>query len=198
MSAKIRLASQKDAPQILEIYSPIVRLTHISFEHDVPDACEIAERIAKTSRQYPWLVCEIDSRIAGYAYAGAFRSREAYQWTTETTVYVREGYQRRGVSRALYASLLAILREQGYRSAIGVIALPNAASIRAHESLGFQEIGVFRNVGFKAGAWRDTGWWQLDLSPALEQPPAPQSITALVQQDGFDELLQTGLPAIRI
>ncbi len=198
MSVKIRLASKKDAPQILEIYSPIVRLTHISFEHDVPDASEIAARIAKTSRQYPWLVCEIDSRIAGYAYASAFRSREAYQWTTETTVYVHEGYKRRGVSRTLYTSLLAILREQGYRSAIGVIALPNAASIRAHESLGFREIGVFRNVGFKAGAWRDTGWWQLDLSPALEQPPAPQSITALVQQDGFGELLQTGLPSIRI
>ncbi len=198
MSVKIRLASKKDALQILEIYSPIVRLTHISFEHDVPDASEIAARIAKTSRQYPWLVCEIDSRITGYAYAGAFRSREAYQWATETTVYVHEGYKRRGVSRALYTSLLAILRAQGYRSAIGVIALPNAASIRAHESLGFREIGVFRNVGFKAGAWRDTGWWQLDLSPALEQPPAPQSITALVQQDGFGELLQTGLPSIRI
>lgn len=198
MSVKIRLASIKDAPQILEIYSPIVRLTHISFEHDVPDASDIAARIAKTLRQYPWLVCEIDSRIAGYAYASAFRSRKAYQWTTETTVYVHTGYQRRGVSRALYASLLAILHAQGYRSAIGVIALPNTASIRAHETLGFQEIGVFRNVGFKAGAWRDTGWWQLDLNPALEQPPAPQSITDLVQQDGFDKLLQTGLPDIRI
>ncbi|MDE2951307.1 MAG: GNAT family N-acetyltransferase [Chloroflexota bacterium] len=198
MSVKIRLASKKDAPQILEIYSPIVRLTHISFEHDVPDASEIAERIAKTLRQYPWLVCEIDARIAGYAYASAFRSRRAYQWTTETTVYVHEGYQRRGVSRALYASLLAILRAQGYRSAVGVIALPNAASIKAHEALGFQEIGVFRNVGFKAGAWRDTGWWQLDLSPTLERPPAPQSISDLVEQDGFDELLQTGLPGIRI
>ncbi|MCY4017910.1 MAG: GNAT family N-acetyltransferase [Chloroflexi bacterium] len=198
MSVKIRLACKNDAAQILEIYSPIVRLTHISFEHDVPDASEIAERIAKTLRQYPWLVCEIDERIAGYAYASAFRSREAYQWTTETTVYVREGYQRRGVARALYASLLAILREQGYRSAVGVIALPNAASIRAHETLGFQEIGVFRNVGFKAGAWRDTGWWQLDLSPALERPPAPQPIGDLVKRDNFDELLQTGLPGIRI
>ncbi|MCY4072549.1 MAG: GNAT family N-acetyltransferase [Chloroflexi bacterium] len=198
MSVMIRLASKKDAPQILEIYSPIVRLTHISFEHEVPDGSEIAERIAKTLCQYPWLVCEIESRIAGYAYASAFRSREAYQWTTETTVYVHEGYQRRGVSRALYSSLLAILRAQGYRSAIGVIALPNTASIRAHETLGFQEIGTFRNVGFKAGAWRDTGWWQLDLSPALERPPPPQSITDLVQQDGFDELLQTGLPGIRM
>lgn len=198
MSVKIRLASKKDATQILKIYGPVVRLTHISFEHEVPDASEIAERIALTLCQYPWLVCEIDSRIAGYAYAGAFRSREAYQWTVETTVYVHEGYQRRGISRALYSSLLAILRAQGYRSAIGVIAMPNAASIRAHEALGFQEIGVFSNVGFKAGAWRDTGWWQLDLSPALERPQSPRPIGDLVHRDGFDDLLQTGLPGIKI
>lgn len=198
MSVRIRLASEDDAPQILEIYSPIVRLTHISFEHDVPDAGEIAERIAMTLRQYPWLVCEIDTRVAGYAYASAFRSRRAYQWTAETTVYVHERYQRRGVARALYSSLLAILRAQGYRSAIGVIALPNAASISAHGALGFQEIGVFKKVGFKFGAWRDTGWWQLDLSPALERPPAPQSIANLAQRGGFDSLLQAGLPCIRI
>lgn len=197
MRVKIRLAAEKDAPQILEIYSPIVRLSHISFEHDVPDVSKIAERIVNTLRQYPWLVCEIDARIAGYAYAGAFRSREAYQWTTETTVYVHEDYQRRGVSRALYASLLAILREQGYRSAVGVIALPNPASIRAHETLGFREIGIFRNVGFKAGSWRDTGWWQLDLSPARQRPSPPQTITDLMEQDGFDVLLQTGMPCIR-
>lgn len=196
MSVKIRLACTKDAPQILEIYSPIVRHTHISFEHDAPEASEIAARIATTLRQYPWLVCELDARIAGYAYASAFRSREAYQWTTETTVYVREGCQRRGVARALYTSLLAILHEQGYRSAIGVIALPNKASIRAHETLGFQEIGVFKNVGFKAGAWRDTGWWQLDLSPSLPsmgRTSPPQPITELAQQAGFEELLNIGL-----
>ena len=198
MSVKIRLASTKDAPQILEIYSPIVRHTHISFEHVVPGSSEIAARIATTLRQYPWLVCELDARIAGYAYASAFRSREAYQWTTETTVYVREGCQRRGVARALYTSLLAILREQGYRSAIGVIALPNNASIRAHETLGFQEIGVLKNVGFKAGAWRDTGWWQLDLSPALQRTSPPRPISELSQQMGFDSLLNMGLHCISI
>ncbi len=198
MSVKIRLASTKDAPQILEIYSPIVLQTHISFEHVVPGSSEIAARIATTLRQYPWLVCELDARIAGYAYASAFRSREAYQWTTETTVYVREGCQRRGVARALYTSLLAILREQGYRSAIGVIALPNKASIRAHETLGFQEIGVLKNVGFKAGAWRDTGWWQLELSPALQRTSPPRPISELSQQMGFDRLLNMGLHCISI
>ncbi len=198
MSVKIRLASTNDAPQILEIYSPIVRHTHISFEHVVPGSSEIAARIATTLRQYPWLVCELEARIAGYAYASAFRSREAYQWTTETTVYVREGCQRRGVARALYTSLLAILREQGYRSAIGVIALPNKASIRAHETLGFQEIGVFKNVGFKAGAWRDTGWWQLDMSPAMKRAAPSRPITELTQQAGFDRLLNMGLHCISI
>ncbi len=196
MSVKIRLATQNDAAQILEIYRPVVRYTHISFEHIVPELSEIAERIANTLGQYPWLVCQMDERIAGYAYASAFRSREAYQWTTETTVYVREGYRRRGIARALYASLLAILREQGYRSAIGVIALPNEASIRAHESLGFQAIGVFKHVGFKAGAWRDTGWWQHDLNPALVATAAPRAITILAQRDNFAELLQTGLTHI--
>ena len=198
MSVKIRLASEEDAQQILEIYSPVVRLTHISFELDVPDVSDIAERIAQTMRQYPWLVCEIGDRIAGYAYAGAFRGRSAYQWTTETTVYVRESYQRRGIARALYASLLEILRQQGYRNAIGVIALPNAASIRTHEALGFQEIGIFKNVGFKAGSWRDTGWWQLDLNQTPERLSPPQPILDLAMRDGFDALLKTGLPGIRI
>ena len=118
MSVKIRLASKNDAPQILEIYSPIVNSTHISFEHEVPDIRDIAARIAATLKQYPWLVCEIDSCIVGYAYASAFRGRKAYQWTTETTVYVHEAFRRRGVSRALYSTLLAILRQQGYRTAL--------------------------------------------------------------------------------
>ena len=194
MSVKIRLASKNDAPQILEIYSPIVSSTHISFEHEVPDIRDIAARIAATLKQYPWLVCEIDSCIVGYAYASAFRGRKAYQWTTETTVYVHEAFRLRGVSRALYSTLLAILRQQGYRTAVGVIALPNAASIRAHESLGFREIGVFKSAGFKAGVWRDTGWWQLDLNPFSERPQPPRPFTDL---DSFDQLLQTGLPRIK-
>ncbi|MDE2747505.1 MAG: GNAT family N-acetyltransferase [Chloroflexota bacterium] len=197
MSAVIRLASATDAAAIRQIYRPIVRDTHISFEQTAPSSKEIAARIEKTLTQYPWLVCEIGGQIAGYAYAGAFRSRAAYQWTAETTVYIHAGFQRRGVSRALYTSLLALLREQGYCQAVGVIALPNDASIRAHEALGFRRIGVFKGVGYKADAWRDTGWWQLELRPPPADPQPPLSITQLAIEEYFDALLQTGLGSVK-
>lgn len=197
MSAAIRLAGCSDARTILGIYSPIVRDTHISFEMTVPDVSEIEARIAKTLLQYPWLVCEIDSQVAGYAYASAFRSRYAYQWTTETTVYVHPDFQRRGVSRGLYVSLVAILRRQGYCNAIGVIALPNPGSVRAHEAVGFRKIGLFENVGYKAGNWRDTGWWQLELRPMPDSPQPPRTIADTAKDARFGELLAAGLPYIR-
>ncbi len=192
MSAVIRLASPSDATDIHHVYAPIVSDTHISFEISVPAVAEIAARISKTLAKYPWLVCEIDGRLAGYAYASAFRTRYAYQWTTETTVYVHPDFQRRGVSRALYHSLVAILRAQGYCNAVGVIALPNESSIRAHEASGFRKIGVFENVGFKAGNWRHTGWWQLELRPMPEAPRPPRSIGELAQDVQFAKLLQSG------
>lgn len=197
MNAVIRLASSADAAAISEIYLPIVRDTHISFEQIAPNSGEIAARIETTLAQYPWLVCELSGRLAGYAYASAFRARAAYQWTAETTVYVHADFQRRGVARALYSSLLAILRGQGFCTAVGVIALPNEGSIRAHEALGFEYVGVFKNVGYKAGAWRDTGWWQLELRPAPSQPLSPRPIRELAANENFLALLQSGLPHIK-
>ncbi len=193
----IRLARQTDATAIRAIYAPIVQDTHISFEHSVPTTAEIAARIENTLAQYPWLVCELHGELAGYAYASAFRSRPAYQWATETTVYVHRNFQRRGIARALYTSLLALLRAQGYVTAVGVIALPNPASVRAHEAIGFYKIGVFRNVGHKAGEWRDTGWWQLDLRPPPTAPESPAPLPALAQETRFPSLLAAGLPQIR-
>ncbi len=197
MNAVIRLASASDAAAICQIYRPIVRDTHISFEQTAPGASEIAARIEKTLTQYPWLVCEIGGQLAGYAYASAFRSRAAYQWTAETTVYIHAGFQRRGVSRALYTSLLALLREQGYCQAVGVIALPNDASIRAHEALGFSRIGVFKSAGYKAGAWRDTGWWQLELRPPPADPRPPRPLSSLRQAGHLAALLQTGITCLK-
>lgn len=197
MSAVIRLANQSDGPAIQRIYSPIVRDTHISFELTAPESAEIEARIETTLAQHPWLVCEIDGQVAGYAYAGAFRSRSAYQWTAETAVYVHRGFQRRGVARALYHSLIAILRAQGYCNAVGVIALPNAPSIRAHEAIGFRKIGVIKNAGYKAGHWRDTGWWQLELRPMPESPKPPRPIRDLARDADFAALLAAGLPLIR-
>ena len=197
MNAIIRLAATADAANIRHIYGPIVRGSHISFEQTVPTVDEIAARIVSTLAQYPWLVCELDGRLAGYACASAFRSRAAYQWTAETTVYVNPDFQRRGVSRALYSSLLALLREQGYCQAIGVIALPNEGSIRAHEALGFRKIGVFENIGYKAGAWRATGWWQLALRPPPSNPQPPRPLPSLRKASNFAALLQTGLRCLK-
>ena len=198
MSIDIRLASAADAPQIYEIYRPIVRDTAISFERVAPAPDEIAARISKTLEQYPWLVCDINRRIAGYAYASLFRSRPAYQWTVETTVYVHTKHQRRGIARALYASLAAILREQGCCNAIGVIALPNPGSVRAHEAAGFRKIGVIENAGYKLGKWHDTGWWQLELRPMPPQPSPPRPIMSLAQADDFTTLLRAGLPFVKV
>ena len=197
MNALIRLADRSDAATIQQIYSPIVRDTHISFEWTVPEVGEIEARILRTLAQYPWLVCVIDDQLAGYACASAFRSRYAYQWTAETTVYIHPEFQRRGVAKALYHSLIAIMRAQGYCTAVGVIALPNAGSIRAHEALGFRKIAVFKNAGFKAGSWRDTGWWQLELRPVPDSPQPPRAIGEVANDEGFAGRLAAGLPFIR-
>ena len=196
MSVTIRLATVDDAKKIRQIYAPIVRDSHISFEQDIPPTREIAERISKTLQQYPWLICCINRDVAGYAYASAFRARRAYQWTAETTVYVHPSYQRRGIARGLYESLMAVLRAQGYCNVVGVIALPNSGSIRAHESVGFRRIGILENIGYKAGDWRDTGWWQLQLRQMPDNPQPPTPITCLAQTDGFDDFMRAGLQRI--
>ena len=194
---QIRLVRPSDAQQIRDIYAPIVRETPISFEYDVPEIDEIASRINKTLQQYPWLVCEIEGQIAGYAYASSFRTRTAYQWTNEVTAYIHPDYHRRGIGRALYTSLFAILQAQGYFNTVSVIALPNDASVGLHESMGFQKIGVFINMGYKLERWHDTGWWQLELCPMPINPQPPIAITELAQQENFPDLLKTGQSLIR-
>jgi phosphinothricin acetyltransferase len=122
------------------------------------------ERIASTLAQLPWLVSEdAAGQVNGYAYASRYRERAAYQWAVETTVYLREDARGQGLGKALYAVLFDQLARLGYFQAFAGIALPNAASVALHESVGFQAIGIFRSVGFKFGAWRDVGWWQRSL-----------------------------------
>ena len=113
----IRLAGEGDAPQIADIYAPVVRDTIISFETEPPSAEEIARRVRDTLVRWPWLVCERDGEVLGYAYAGAHRSRAAYQWSVDVSAYVREDARQRGVGRALYTSLIAALDLQGFYNA---------------------------------------------------------------------------------
>ena len=110
--------------------------------------------------------------LAGYAYAAEHRDRASYRWAADVTVYVGEGWRGRGVGRALYGALLPLLARQGLQIACAGITLPNDASVALHERFGFELVGVYRRIGWKLGSWRDVGWWQLELLPASEDPPA--------------------------
>jgi phosphinothricin acetyltransferase len=163
----------RDGADCAAIYAPAVAGGAISFEEPPPpDAAAMAARIAETSRTHPWLVLDDGDRVRGYAYASAHRTRAAYRWAADVAIYVDAGYHRRGAGRRLYLVLLDLLRRQGLRVACAGIALPNQASVGLHEALGFELVGVYRRIGWKAGAWRDVGWWQLPLDPDDDGPPA--------------------------
>ncbi len=163
----------RDAAACAAIYAPFVDPGPASFEDEPPTAAEMASRIAAASVPHAWLVCERDGAVAGFAYATAHRSRAAYSWAAEVSVYVDAARARRGAGRELYGTLLPLLARRGLRQACAGITLPNAASVGLHEALGFEPVGVYRRIGWKAGAWRDVGWWQCDLAPeAGSDPPA--------------------------
>jgi phosphinothricin acetyltransferase len=168
----IRLATAADAAAVRAIYAPIIEETVISFELTVPPVAEIAARITDRQPAHPWLVaCAPSSgEVLGYAYAGRFSGRAAYDWSVETSVYVASSSRGEGVGRWLYGALLELLTVQGYRQAMAGIALPNAASVALHERFGFEPVGVYRAAGWKFDAWHDVGWWQRSLAPALDLP----------------------------
>ncbi len=163
-----------DAPACAEIYAPYVTDTVISLEERPPDQREFAQRIERVTLTHPWLVAVKGDVIAGYAYASPHRERAAYRWAADVAVYVRRERHRRGAGRALYAALLDLLIRQGIQVACAGVTLPNEASVGLHEALGFTPVGVYRRVGWKMGAWRDVGWWQLELvAPSHGKPPEP-------------------------
>lgn len=173
----LREADPSDAEGMLAIYGPIIRSTAISFELDPPSVKEFAERVARTLETHPWLVCEGDEGILGYAYATPHRQRPAYQWSTESSVYVSSGHHRRGIARLLYAELFERLRSSHFYNVYAGITLPNEPSIRLHRSFGFESVGTFRKVGYKFGTWHDVAWFGLRLRPGEEHPDRPPGAT---------------------
>jgi L-amino acid N-acyltransferase YncA len=173
---KLRAATQGDAAAIAEIYAPFVSASAVSFETESPGAEAMRARMESGGPLYPWIVGEgEDGALLGYAYAARFRDRPAYRFTVETSVYLRPGAGGRGLGRRLYEPLLAILGAQGFTQAIAAITLPNAASVRLHEKLGFAAAGVYRQVGWKLGAWHDVGLWQRALATAANPPEEPRA-----------------------
>jgi phosphinothricin acetyltransferase len=197
VAVHIRLATADDGEGVAAIYRPVVAGTAISFETTLPDRDEMARRIAETLPAYPWLVCDVDGRTAGYAYAARHRVRGAYQWSVDTSVYIAEDQRRRHIGRGLYTSLFAILAAQGYFNAFAGIALPNPASVALHEAMGFDPIGVYRRVGYKLDRWHDVGWWQLSLKQHEESPGVPLDVATLTGRPDWPDLLTRGESFIR-
>ena len=163
MVLKTRAAKPTDAQGILDIYAPIVEQTAISFETEVPDEATIGERIKSYSDSHAYLVSEDEDRILGYAYGSSFRPREAYRNSVEVTVYVHPQARGHGIAKNLYTALFGKLLEKQFHTALAGIALPNEASVALHRVLGFEPVGIFRDVGFKLGQWHDVQWWQKPL-----------------------------------
>jgi phosphinothricin acetyltransferase len=163
----IRPAAPADAAGCAAVYAPYVTDSCISFEYEPPSPAEFARRITAS---HAWLVAEEDGAIVGYAYGSRHRERAAYDWAADVAIYTAATHQGRGMGRALYAALIGMLRERGLRILCAGVAQPNAASDALHRSLGFEEVGVYRRIGWKGGRWHDVRWWQIHLGD--DAPPA--------------------------
>jgi L-amino acid N-acyltransferase YncA len=160
----LRTATPADAAAIAEIYNHYVLHTIITFEEDAVPAAEMAQRITEVlGAGLPWFVWEEAGRVLGYAYAGKWKSRCAYRYAVESSIYLSKDATGRGLGSKLYAALIDALRAKGIHSIIGGIALPNPASVGISERLGFQKIGHFKEVGWKFEKWIDVGYWELIL-----------------------------------
>ena len=173
MTRCIRLAHPNDAPMIHAIYAPFVVNTPVSFELVVPTEQEMRQRIEQTLLTHPWLVCEEQSEILGYAYASQHRTRQAYQWSADVSAYVHEQWRGKGIGKVLYTTLFALLRLQGFYNVYAGITLPNPASVALHEAMGMRQVGIYQRVGYKQGVWHDVGWWQKELQPHILEPAPP-------------------------
>ncbi len=196
-SADIRTAQARDGAALAAIYAPAVTERSTSFEIDAPDADEMARRVERITARTPWLVCTRDDEVVGYAYATQHRERLAYQWSLETSAYVRSDAHRCGVARALYTSLFAVLELQGFRNVYAGVTLPNAASVGLHESLGFTRVGVYHGIGNKFGEWHDVMWLERAIAPRIVAPPAPVPLPAC-DGDKLERAVGAGLPLLRL
>ncbi len=159
----IRAASARDAASIAAIYNHYVENTTVTFEEEPFSAAVIAERIAEVTRTHPWLIHEEKGEVRGYAYGSPWRPRASYRHSAESTIYLSHSCTGSGVGTALYRELLSSLAKIELHCVVGVIALPNPASVALHEKLGFQKVGHLEQIGRKFDTWIDVAHWQLLL-----------------------------------
>ncbi len=192
----IRLAEEKDMQEMLEIYKPFVEKTAITFDLKVPTLAEFKQKLNRSMHDAPCLVCELDGIIAGYAFASEYRSKAAYTWTRELTVYVKEEYKTKKVGTALYLPLISILKMQNYRHLVAAITLPNIPSVNFHERLGFLPVGVFDNIGIKFGKAQRVGWWQMSIQDVYEPAREIVSYRTILATPEGRQALERGMNRI--
>ncbi|MPM46637.1 Phosphinothricin N-acetyltransferase [bioreactor metagenome] len=182
---KIRVATPEDAEALLRIYAPYVEKTAITFEYDVPTAREFAGRIEKTLKRYPYLVAEEGGQVLGYAYAGPFHERAAYDWAVETTVYIARNAKRRGLGKRLYDALERALAAQNVLNLNASIAYPAGEdpyltrdSVEFHQRLGYRVVGRFSQCGYKFDRWYDMVWMEKHIGVHTATQPAVKPFDA--------------------
>ena len=171
MKTKIRMAAVADSAVLRAIYAQYID-TPVSFEYELPGEEAFADRVGEILRTYPYLVCEVEGRVVGYAYAHRQLEREAYGWNAELSIYIDGTALSQGIGRRLYGALMEILSVQGIRNVFGGVTLPNPKSEGLHRSMGFRRAGVYRHTGFKCGRWHDVVWFEKEIG-FCDGAPAP-------------------------
>lgn len=156
---KIRMIQKNDIKRVLDIYAPYILNTTITYEYEVPSIESFTKRVENITKQYPYLVCECDGLVIGYAYASDYHTRTAFSWDCELSIYLDSNYSNRGIGRKLYATLIDFVTKQGYYNAYGVVSFPNDNSEKLHNSFGFKSVGVHKNVGFKFDKWLSLNYY---------------------------------------
>lgn len=173
MNERFRIASVADAKALVEIYRPYVEQTAITFEYEVPSVEEFASRIEQTLERYPYIVVEDEKQqILGYAYAGTYKGRSAYDWSVEVTVYLHQDYKGKNLGRRLYEELERYLQAQNVLQLTACITAGNGASEHFHEKMGYKQVALFEKIGYKFNQWYDVCWMQKTLAQLPEKPVA--------------------------
>jgi len=179
----VRLATVQDVPRILEIYSPYVENTAISFEYSPPGLAEFTQRFLGITAHFPWLVWEENGLILGYAYGSRPFERAAYQWSAEASIYLCHEACGRGIGKKLYKALERLLQMQGYRKVYAIITTANEASIAFHRAVGYHHTATMPNCGYKFGTWYGTVWMEKELNIWEAPPGEPVSIQQISASD---------------
>lgn len=180
MSYRIRIARSEDAAALAAIYAPFVTDTVVSFEFEAPSVEEFQRRIEATSTAFAYVVAEVveSGEIAGYAYYGTLRSRPAYQWAAETSIYLSPAHQGRGLGSVLVEAIERLMAAQGIALSVACITSDNTGSIIFHERLGYEHCGEFCNCAFKLGRWLSVTWMEKQLLPRMEPPAERRTLSA--------------------